>query len=73
MSPGLRDRFDEHRHQHELDADDPGAPPGYLLDPDDWRTPSHKDDGAGCAQEIPRNLWDFTREHPLARGEGEQR
>lgn len=22
-----------------LDADDPGAPPGYLLDPDDRRTP----------------------------------
>ena len=29
--------FDRLRHRHEIDADEPGAPPGFLLDVEDRR------------------------------------
>ena len=55
-----------------LQADEPGAPPGFLLDPDDDRTGTHiEGDVTGCAEEVPRERWDFTGDHALARGEGE--
>ena len=66
----MLDRF---RHRHELDADDPGAPPGFLLDDEDDRTGSHTEgDETGCAEEVPQELWDPDGD-PLARGEGETR
>jgi hypothetical protein len=67
MSP--QDWRERHRR---LDADDPGAPPGFLLDPKDQRTGSHtQGDQTGCAEEVPRRLWDKDGD-PLARGEGEE-
>ena len=60
------------RHRHELDADDPGAPPGYLIDLEDTRTGSHtQGDETGCAEEVPAHLWDRDAD-PLARGAGEE-
>lgn len=71
MSPNLRERFDERRHQRELEADEPGAPPGYLLDRDDTRTGSHTQwDQTGCSEAVPPELWD-TEGDLLARGYGE--
>lgn len=55
-----------------LHDDQPGAPPGFLLDPDDDRTGTHEDDETGCAEEVPRERWDPDGD-PLARGEGEVR
>ena len=41
-------RDDDERLRERLDADEPGAPPGYLIDRDDDRTPCAigLDDGA---------------------------
>ena len=58
-------------HQSALDADEPGAPPGYLIDPDDTRTGSHQDDDTGCAEQVPHDLWDDDPDDQLARGAGE--
>jgi hypothetical protein len=60
------------RRRERLDADEPGAPPGFLLDPDDFRTGSHNSrDGTGCAEQVPAVLWDPDGDL-LARGGGEE-
>ena len=71
MSPNLRERFEDWREKRTLQDDDPGAPPGYLLDPDDQRTGSHIPyDQTGCAETVAPELWD-TEGDLLARGYGE--
>jgi hypothetical protein len=55
--------LDRIRHRHELEADDPGAPPGFLIDLEDDRSPA-------CADPVPDELWDHDGD-PLARGAGE--
>lgn len=52
-----------HRH-NPLDADEPGAPPGFLLDLDDKRSPS------GCDVVVPPQRADLDGDE-LARGRGE--
>jgi len=46
----MLDRF---RHRHELEADDPGAPPGFLLDIEDRRV-FHAGKEGGCVATPPR-------------------
>ncbi len=54
-----------------LEADEPGAPPGFLLDSSDGRTGSHTEgDETGCAEPVPDELVDPDGD-PLARGAGE--
>lgn len=49
-----------------------GSEPEYVFEPDDGRTGSHiQGDETGCAEEVPRELWDPDGD-PLARGEGEE-
>jgi hypothetical protein len=74
-APDDRPAGDRHRftHEAELHADDPGAPPGYLLDLGDHRTGTHvHDDGTGCAEEVPPDWWDSDPPDQLARGAGER-
>lgn len=68
----MGERIEDRRER--LDADDPGAPPGYLLDrDDDHLTGSHNwNDGTGCAEEVSRDLWDDDPDDQLARGAGEE-
>ena len=68
--PKFRERFEDWRDQRTLDADDPGAPPGYLLDPDDERRPFGFRQPARCAEVVDPELWD-TDGDLLARGYGE--
>ena len=54
-----------------LNDDLPGAPPGYILDPEDTATGSHiEGDETGCAEEVSAELVDSNAD-PLASGEGE--
>ena len=61
--PG-HDRREHRRLKRALQDDQPGAPPGYLLDEDDTR--SHKMIGR-----VPDERWDPDGD-PLARGHGEK-
>jgi hypothetical protein len=47
-----------------IDDDEPGAPAGYLLDPEDDKSHEH-------VEEVPEELVDPDGD-PLARGEGEE-
>ena len=60
----LHERLQRFRHRRQLARDDPGAPPGYLYDADDHRSP------ATCAGEVRVDRWDPDGD-PLARGYGE--
>jgi hypothetical protein len=62
--PG-HERRHERRLERHLSDDDPGAPPGFLLDDDDTR--SHE----WPPFEIPKDRWDLDGE-ALARGAGEK-
>lgn len=70
--PGHERRHDRRLERH-LDEDQPGAPPGFLIDDEDDRTGSHIiGDRTGCAEEVPRDRWDpDDRTNLLARGRGE--
>ena len=61
---------DERRLRESLEEDQPGAPPGYILDPEDEHTGSHSHDNTGCAEEPPEEIIDPDGD-PLARGFGE--
>ena len=57
--------FDRIRHRRELEADDPAAPPGFLLDDQDDR--AHE-----FVPRPPDNRWDADgHANRLARGGGE--
>ena len=66
MTPDLpgHERRHERRLERHLEDNDPGAPPGFLLDDEDER--SH----AWPAFKVPDQMWDPDGD-PLARGAGE--
>lgn len=61
--------FKRLRRRRERNRDDPGAPPGYLLDLDDHRCPN------SCAGPVDKERWDHDPDGELllARGFGEKR
>jgi hypothetical protein len=63
--PG-HERRHERRLERHLDDDEPGAPPGFLIDDDDDKT--HE-----LVGEVPRDRWDpDDTDNRLARGHGEE-